>query len=187
MSNVNCRGARACYDESKRFGEALTENYQRHRGVDTRTVRIFNTYGPRMCPHDGRVTPNFFMQALAGESLTVYGDGKQTRSLCYVDDMVAGIMTLMESEISQPVNIGNTKEMTILEIGQMINKITGNTASFINLPLPENDPKVRRPDTTRAQTLLGWSAKVTPEEGLLKTLPYFQTAASSLNKLKMTK
>ncbi|MEM7645907.1 MAG: NAD-dependent epimerase/dehydratase family protein [Pseudomonadota bacterium] len=165
FGNVNCRGGRACYDESKRFGEALTVNYQNHRGVDTRTVRIFNTYGPRMCPHDGRVTPNFFMQALRGEGLTIYGDGSQTRSLCYVDDMVTGLQKLMESNVTDPVNIGNTTEMTIMEIGQMINRITDNKAEFIFHELPENDPKLRRPDTTRAQERLGWSAEIQPEEG----------------------
>lgn len=175
FGNVNCRGARACYDEAKRFGEALTVNYQKHRGVDTRTIRIFNTYGPRMAPQDGRVIPNFFTQALSGKGLSVYGDGKQTRSLCYVSDMVDGMITLMESDVTDPVNIGNTKEMTVLEIGEMINNLTGNTTGFDYHELPENDPKLRRPDTTRAKELLGWSAKVTPEEGLKMTMPYFQS------------
>ena len=175
FGNVNCRGARACYDEAKRFGEALTVNYQNHQGVETRTIRIFNTYGPRMAPKDGRVIPNFFMQALNNKSLTVYGDGKQTRSLCYVSDMVNGMMTLMESDVNLPVNIGNRNEKTILEIGQMINDLTGNTADFVYHELPENDPKLRQPDTTRAKELLGWEPKVEAEEGLKITMEYFKT------------
>ncbi len=175
FGNVNCRGARACYDEAKRFGEALTENYQRHYGVETRTVRIFNTYGPRMSPNDGRVIPNFFMQALKGKALTVYGDGKQTRSLCYVSDMVAGLISLMESTETRPVNIGNPIERTVLEIGEMINKLTDNAAEFIHEDLPENDPKLRRPDTSRAKEVLNWEAQVGADEGLEKTLEYFKT------------
>ena len=172
--NVNCIGARACYDEAKRFGEALTYNYLRHRGVDTRVVRIFNTYGPRMSPHDGRVIPNFFTQALQGEPMTVYGDGSQTRSLCYVSDMVLGVVKLMESEVTVPVNVGNPIEMTVLEIGNMIKKVTGIDSPFSFHPLPENDPKQRRPDTARAQELLGWSAQVDPLVGLGKTWSYFK-------------
>lgn len=175
FGNVNCRGSRACYDEAKRFGEALTENYQRSQNTDTRTVRIFNTYGPRMAPNDGRVIPNFFMQALQGNKLSVYGDGKQTRSLCYVSDLVDGIVKLMESPITEPVNIGNTNEMTILKIGEIINGMTGNSAGFEFEELPENDPKVRRPDTTRAKELLDWEPKVTAEEGLKITMEYFKT------------
>ena len=175
FGNVNCTGARACYDEAKRFAEALTTNYQKHRGVETRTIRIFNTYGPRMAPNDGRVIPNFFMQALNGKGLSVYGDGKQTRSLCFVTDMVNGMMTLMESAVTLPVNIGNNNEMTVLKIGEMINKLTQNTADFIFHELPENDPKLRQPDTTRAKELLNWSAKVPAEEGLKTTLEYFQS------------
>lgn len=175
FGNVNCRGERACYDEAKRFAEALTINYHRHRKIDTRTVRIFNTYGPRMSPHDGRVVPNFFMQALNNEPLTVYGEGTQTRSLCYVSDMVRGLIALMESSISDAVNIGNTHEMTVREIGDLINQITGSSAGFRHLPLPENDPKQRRPDTTRAETLLKWKAEVSPEEGLKLTKSYFES------------
>ena len=175
FGNVNCRGARACYDEAKRFAEALTVNYQNYKGVETRTIRIFNTYGPRMAPQDGRVIPNFFMQALQKQSLTVYGDGKQTRSLCYVSDMVNGMITLMESEVNLPVNIGNSNEMTILKIGEMINQLTGNNADFIYKELPENDPKLRQPDTTRAKEMLGWSAKIPAEEGLKETMAYFKT------------
>ncbi len=175
FGNVNCRGERACYDEAKRFGEALTVNYQKFRNIETRTIRIFNTYGPRMSPFDGRVVPNFFMQALNNKPLTIYGEGQQTRSLCYVTDMVDGLIKLMESSVSEPVNIGNTKELTVLEIGEMINKMTGNSAGFEYLPLPENDPKLRRPDTTLAQSLLNWSAVMDPEEGLRMTKPYFES------------
>jgi dTDP-glucose 4,6-dehydratase len=172
--NVNCTGARACYDEAKRFGEALTYNYLRHRNVDTRVVRIFNTYGPRMSPNDGRVIPNFFTQAIGGEKLTIYGDGSQTRSLCYVDDMVEGIVRLMESDVTIPVNIGNPIEMTVKEIGDMVKEVTGISSEYSYHPLPENDPKQRRPDTTRAKELLGWSAQVDPRVGLEKTYQYFQ-------------
>jgi dTDP-glucose 4,6-dehydratase len=175
FGNVNCRGERACYDEAKRFAEALTNLYQIKKNVETRTIRIFNTYGPRMSPTDGRVIPNFFMQALVGESLSVYGDGSQTRSLCYVSDMVAGMERLMESSVSDPVNIGNTNEMTILEIGQKINELTGNKAPMIFEPLPENDPKLRRPDTRRAKELLNWEALVHADQGLKVTMDYFQT------------
>lgn len=174
FGNVNCIGARSCYDEAKRFGEALTMSYNRKRGVETRIVRIFNTYGPRMAPDDGRVIPNFFMQALRGKGLSVYGDGQQTRSLCYVSDMVDGLIALMESEVQEPVNIGNSHEMTVIEIGNKINEMTGNTAPFIHHPLPENDPKLRQPDTTRAKKYLNWSAKVSPEDGLKLTMAYFQ-------------
>jgi len=175
FGNVNCRGARACYDEAKRFAEALTVNYQKYRGVQTRTIRIFNTYGPRMAPNDGRVIPNFFMQALNGKSLSVYGDGKQTRSLCYVSDMVNGMTTLMESDVILPVNIGNNNEMTIIKIGEMINELTGNTADFIYQELPENDPRLRQPDTTRAKELLNWSAKISADDGLKTTMEYFKS------------
>ena len=175
FGNVNCIGPRACYDESKRFGETYTVNYQNKFGVETRTIRIFNTYGPRMAPQDGRVIPNFFTQALKGNSLTVYGDGQQTRSLCYVTDLVDGMIKLMESDVRIPVNIGNEREQTILEIGEMINSLTQNQAGFIHKDLPENDPKVRRPDTTRARELLQWTPKVTAEEGLAVTMSYFQS------------
>jgi len=175
FGNVNCRGARSCYDEAKRFGEALTANYQKYKSVETRTIRIFNTYGPRMSPNDGRVIPNFFMQSLQGQSLTVYGDGKQTRSLCYVSDMVNGMITLMESEISDPVNIGNTNEMTILEMAEMINKLTESNVDLTHKELPENDPKLRRPDTSRAKELLNWEAKIPAQEGLKVTMEYFKS------------
>ncbi len=183
FGNVNCRGERACYDEAKRFGEALTINYQKHRNIETRTVRIFNTYGPRMSPNDGRIIPNFFMQALNNQPLSVYGDGSQTRSLCYVSDLVEGIVALMESNVSEAVNIGSTEELTVLQIGEMVNKLTGNSAGFKYHPLPENDPKLRRPDTTLAKSLLNWEAKMGPEEGLRKTKPYFE---SQLKNFKAT-
>ncbi|MCB0377017.1 MAG: GDP-mannose 4,6-dehydratase [Bdellovibrionales bacterium] len=173
--NVNCRGERACYDEAKRFGEALTVNFQKYRGVNSRTVRIFNTYGPRMRPNDGRVIPNFFMQALVGQGLTIYGNGQQTRSLCYVSDMARGIETLMESDVDQPVNIGNTHEMTILEIADLINDLTGNNTPHIFQDLPENDPKVRQPDISRAKNLLGWRPQVDVREGLKETMEFFKT------------
>ncbi len=175
FGNVNCRGARSCYDEAKRFGEALTANYQRMGNAETRTIRIFNTYGPRMAPKDGRVIPNFFMQALQNKKLSVYGDGQQTRSLCYVSDMVDGMIKLMESDISDPINVGNTNEMTVLQIGEIINELTGSTAGFDYHELPENDPKLRRPDTTKAQQLLGWQAKVEATTGLKETMEYFKT------------
>ena len=174
FGNVNCIGERACYDEAKRFGEAMSVSYQRHRGVDTRTIRIFNTYGPRMRPDDGRVIPNFCIQSLKKQGLSIYGDGKQTRSLCHVSDMVAGLTALMESDVSIPVNIGNTHEMTILEIGNLINEMTGNTTEHIYHELPENDPKLRRPDTTRAKELLSWEPKISIEKGLTETIEYFK-------------
>lgn len=173
--NVNCTGARACYDEAKRFGEALTYNCQRKWGLETRVVRIFNTYGPRMDPNDGRVIPNFFTQALSGESLSLYGDGQQTRSLCYVSDMVDGIVSLMESDVTLPVNIGNPIEMTVKEIGELVKEVTGSPSEFSFHPLPENDPKQRRPDTTRAKELLNWSAQVDPKVGLEETKKYFES------------
>ena len=174
FGNVNCRGERSCYDEAKRFGEAITSVYQK-QGVETRTIRIFNTYGPRMAPKDGRVIPNFFMQALRGQSLTMYGDGKQTRSLCYVTDMVAGMIALMESDVSLPVNIGNTNEMTILKIGELITELSESSGELIFKDLPENDPKLRQPDTSRAEELLNWKAKVSAEEGLKITMDYFKS------------
>ena len=174
FGNVNSTGPRACYDEAKRFGEALTSCYRRQKDVQTRIVRIFNTYGPRMSLNDGRVIPNFFTEALHGRGLPIYGDGKQTRSLCYISDMVSGIIELMESDVSNPVNIGGSQEMSVLEIGQRINKLTDNKADFVYHKLPQDDPKQRRPDTTLAKKLLNWSAKVPPTEGLKKTMVYFQ-------------
>lgn len=174
FGNVNCLGERSCYDEAKRFGEAISMSYHRQHKVDIRLIRIFNTYGPRMRPDDGRVIPNFFMQAMKGESLTIYGDGKQTRSLCYVTDLVDGLVKLMNSDTILPVNIGNNLEMTILEIADRINDFTGNKAPHRFLELPENDPKVRQPDITRAKDLLGWAPKVSVEQGFEHTMKHFQ-------------
>lgn len=172
--NVSCLGPRSCYDEAKRYGESLTMIYNRTYGVDTRIVRIFNTYGPRMRPEDGRVIPNFFSQALAKKPLTIYGDGKQTRSLCYVRDEVEGLFKLMESKETRPVNVGNPKELTILELAETINKLLGNTAGVEFKPLPTDDPQRRRPDITRAKEVLGWEPKVTLADGLEQTFKYFE-------------
>ncbi len=174
FGNVNPIGPRSCYDEAKRVGEALSYAYQREHGLDVRVVRIFNTYGPRMRADDGRVIPNFMNQALRGEALTVYGDGSQTRSLCYVKDLVDGIYRLMESEFSAPVNIGNPQEMTILEIAQVVSKLAGVELKVEHQPLPENDPKVRRPVIERARKELQWEPQTELEWGLTETLNYFK-------------
>jgi dTDP-glucose 4,6-dehydratase len=173
--NVNPIGPRGVYDEAKRFAEAMTTAYHRYHGVDTKIVRIFNTYGPRMRVKDGRAVPAFMSQALRGEDVTIFGSGEQTRSFCYVSDLVDGIIRLMESDVHDPVNIGNPHEMTIEEIARVIIRISGSNSTIVYRPLPEDDPKVRRPDITRARTLLGWEPKVPLEEGLLKTLDYFRT------------
>ena len=175
FGNVNPIGERACYDEAKRFSEALTMTFNRKLNVETRIVRIFNTYGPRMRPDDGRVIPNFFMQALKGEGLTVYGDGQQTRSLCHVSDMVAGIKKLMNSDFDQPVNVGNNNEMTILQIADKINELTGNKTPHRFLDLPQNDPKVRQPNISRAKEKLGWEPKVLVDDGLKETMEFFRS------------
>ena len=172
--NVNPVGPRGVYDEAKRFAEAMTMAYHRFHGVDTKIVRIFNTYGPRMRLHDGRAVPAFMSQALRNEDVTIFGSGKQTRSFCYVTDLVDGILRLAESKENDPVNIGNPQEMTIEEIARVIIKMTGATSKIVYRPLPEDDPKVRQPDITRARTLLGWEPKVGLEEGLTKTLEYFR-------------
>jgi len=174
--NVDPVGPRAVYDEAKRFAEALTMAYHRHHGVDTRIVRIFNTYGPRMDLEDGRALPNFLKQALLGQPLTVYGDGSQTRSFCYVDDLIEGIIRLLNSDEHLPVNIGNPVEMSVLEFAEIINRVTGNQAGVIFLPDKRSarDPQRRQPDIDRARSILGWEPKVTLEEGLLKTIPYFK-------------
>jgi len=172
--NVNCIGERSCYDEAKRFGEALTMTFHKVYGLETRILRIFNTYGPGMRPDDGRVIPNFFMQALQGEGLSIYGEGTQTRSLCYVSDMVAGVIALMNSTTHLPVNIGGQKEMTILQLADLVNEITGNKAPHRFFPLPQNDPKVRRPDTTRAKAELSWAPLIDTEVGFEKTMEYFK-------------
>ncbi len=176
--NVNPIGPRGVYDEAKRFAEAMTMAYHRHHGVDTRIVRIFNTYGPRMRINDGRVVPNFIKQALQGMPLTVYGDGSQTRSFCYVSDLVEGIYRLLMSDEVEPVNIGNPKEMTILEFAQHINQLTGNLGGIIFKPLPKDDPQQRQPDISKARRVLGWEPKVSLDEGLEPTIAYFREKLS---------
>jgi len=173
--NVNPIGPRGVYDEAKRFAEAMTLAYHRYHGVDTKIVRIFNTYGPRMRLRDGRAVPAFMSQALTGEDVTVFGDGTQTRSFTYVSDLVDGVIRLMESKTNEPVNIGNPHEVTIEEIARTITRLVGSTSKLVYRPLPVDDPKQRRPDITRARTLLGWEPKVDLEEGLLKTVDYFKT------------
>jgi dTDP-glucose 4,6-dehydratase len=173
--NVNPIGPRGVYDEAKRFAEAMTTAYNRYHGLDTKIVRIFNTYGPRMRLHDGRAVPAFMSQALRGEDVTIFGSGQQTRSFCYVSDLVDGIVRLMESDLHDPVNIGNPHEMTIEDIAKAIIRLTGSKSKLVYKELPEDDPKVRQPDITRARTLLGWEPKVPLEEGLVKTLDYFRS------------
>jgi dTDP-glucose 4,6-dehydratase len=173
--NVNPVGPRGVYDEAKRFAEALVMAYHRTHGVETRIVRIFNTYGPRMRLNDGRALPAFMSQALKGEDLTIFGDGTQTRSFCYVDDLVEGVIRLLRSNEPLPVNLGNPREMTIREFGEAVLKATGSKSGFVSRPLPEDDPKVRQPDISKAKRLLGgWEPKVPLEEGLLKTAEYFK-------------
>lgn len=171
--NVNPIGPRGVYDEAKRFAEAITMAYQRFHGVETRIVRIFNTYGPRMRLNDGRVVPNFIKQALNGEALTVYGEGNQTRSFCYVSDLVDGIYRLLLSDEPLPTNIGNPSEMTILQFAQRINALTGNPGGIIYKPLPKDDPQQRQPDITKARRILGWEPKVGLDAGLEETISYF--------------
>ncbi|MFN0243004.1 MAG: UDP-glucuronic acid decarboxylase family protein [Planctomycetota bacterium] len=173
--NVNPVGPRGVYDEAKRFAEAMTMAYHRFHGVRTRIVRIFNTYGPRMRLRDGRALPAFMTQALQGESITVFGDGGQTRSFCYVDDLIDGIYRLLQSNEALPVNIGNPREMTILEFARAVLRVTGSTSKIVHKELPEDDPKVRQPDISKARRLLSWEPKVTLEEGLARTLPYFRS------------
>jgi len=172
--NVNPIGPRGVYDEAKRFAEAMTMAYHRYHGVDTKIVRIFNTYGPRMRIKDGRAVPAFISQALLNEDVTVFGDGTQTRSFCYVDDLVGGILKLMDSNLNEPVNIGNPHEMTIEGIAKAIIQMTGSKSKIIYQDLPVDDPKVRQPDITKARTLLGWEPKVKLEQGLVKTIEYFK-------------
>jgi dTDP-glucose 4,6-dehydratase len=171
--HVNPVGLRGCYDEAKRFAEAITMAYHRYHGVDTHIVRIFNTYGERMRLDDGRVLPNFMGQALRGDSLTVYGDGSQTRSFCYVSDLVEGIYRLLFADFHEPVNLGNPNEVSILDFAQEILALTGSKSTIEYKPLPQDDPKVRRPDITRARRLLGWEPRVDRHEGLRRTLEYF--------------
>jgi nucleoside-diphosphate-sugar epimerase len=175
FGNVNPVGPRSCYDESKRFAESLTSSYRRIYGMETVILRIFNTYGPRMRREDGRVVPNFIQQAMAGEPLTVYGDGTQTRSFCYVDDLIEGIMKalLTEGAAGQVINLGNDAEMTILELAEKIIGITGSSSEIVYLPLPEDDPQNRRPDLKRARTILGWEPKVSLEDGLRRVIEWY--------------
>jgi dTDP-glucose 4,6-dehydratase len=170
-------GPRSVYDEAKRYAEALVMAYHRSRGVNTHLVRIFNTYGPRLHPGDGRVISNFVMQALRGEPLTIYGEGSQTRSFCYVDDLIEGILRLSRSDEHLPVNIGNPDEFTILECAQTVLEVTGSKSELSFKPLPEDDPTRRRPDITKARTLLGWEPQISLREGLARSLPYFKSKA----------
>ena len=176
--NVNPIGPRGVYDEAKRFAEAITMAYQRARGVDTRIVRIFNTYGERMRPRDGRVVPALIGQALAGEPMTVFGDGSQTRSFCYVSDLIEGIYRLLLSDVRDPVNIGNPAELSVLQFAREIQKLTGTKSEIIFKPLPVDDPKVRQPDITKAKAKLAWEPKVKLDEGLKRTIDYFKALAA---------
>ncbi|HVP68157.1 MAG TPA: UDP-glucuronic acid decarboxylase family protein [Anaeromyxobacteraceae bacterium] len=173
--NVNPVGPRAVYDEAKRFAEAITSAYRRHRSVDVRIARLFNTYGPRMRLDDGRVVPSFVAQALRGEPLTVFGDGSQTRSFCYVDDTVEAIWRLLGSTCTDPVNIGNPHEMTILDFAKAVQRLSGTNLPIAHRPLPEDDPRVRRPDIARAREVLGWEPKVPFDEGMRRTIEWFRS------------
>jgi len=175
--NVNPIGPRSVYDEAKRYGEAMTMAYLREFGVDTRIVRIFNTYGPRNRANDGRVVPSFINQALRGEPLTVFGDGSQTRSFQYVSDLVDGIRLLMDSQVTEPVNIGNPNELTVLDFAKLILKLTGSASPIAYRPLPQDDPKVRRPDIARAKALLGWEPRIPVETGLAETIRWYREHA----------
>jgi dTDP-glucose 4,6-dehydratase len=177
--NVNPVGMRGVYDEAKRFAEAMTMAYHRYHGVQTRIVRIFNTYGPRMRINDGRAIPAFISQALRGEDITVFGTGKQTRSVCYVDDLIEGIFRLLLSDAVEPVNIGNPAEITMLDLAKEVVELTGSKSRIIFKPLPEDDPKVRQPDITRAKQILHWEARIDRKEGLKKTIEYFREAMES--------
>ena len=171
--HVNPVGPRGVYDEAKRFAEAITMAYHRYHGLETRIIRIFNTYGPRMRPGDGRVVSNFIVQALKGEPLTVYGDGSQTRSFCYASDLIDGIYRLFNSDRSDPTNIGNPNEFTVRQLAERVIALTGSKSKIVQKPLPEDDPKVRQPDITIARSVLGWEPKVQLEEGLERTIAYF--------------
>lgn len=179
--NVNAVGPRGVYDEAKRFMESLTMAYHNYHGLDTRIVRIFNTYGPRMRLNDGRALPAFISQGLRGEPITVFGDGSQTRSFCYVDDLIEGIVRLLHSDYVYPVNLGNPEEISILEFAREIQSLTGNRSEIVFKPLPKDDPKQRRPDITLARQLLGWEPRVSRREGLAITLEYFKNHISSLS------
>jgi UDP-glucuronate decarboxylase len=177
--NVNPIGTRSCYDEGKRCAETLFFDYHRQHGVDIKVARIFNTYGPRMHPRDGRVVSNFITQALAGEDLTIYGDGSQTRSFCYVDDLIDGFLKLMDSpkEVTGPINLGNPGEFTMIELAELVLRLTGSKSRIRHMPLPSDDPRQRQPDITRARQHLGWEAKVPLEQGLARTIDYFSKLA----------
>ena len=172
--NVDPVVPRGVYDEAKRFAEAITMAYHRSHGLRTRIARIFNTYGPRMRLDDGRALPNFMVQALRGEDITVYGNGTQTRSFCYLDDLIEGIKRLLDSDVPDPVNLGNPEEITVLDFAKEIIRLTGSKSRIIFCPLPQNDPKVRQPDITKAKTILQWEPKVSRQEGLRRTLQYFK-------------
>ena len=176
--NVNPVGPRGVYDEAKRFAEAMTMAYHRFHGLDTRIVRIFNTFGPRMRPHDGRVVSNFIIQALKGEPLTIYGDGSQTRSFCYVDDLVEGIVRLWERGGHDPINLGNPGEFTVRQLADRVIALTGSRSDVVHRPLPEDDPRVRQPDITRARERLQWEPRVALDEGLMRTIAFFRETMS---------
>ncbi|MER7748223.1 UDP-glucuronic acid decarboxylase family protein [Streptomyces bacillaris] len=177
--NVNPVGPRSVYDEAKRYAEAITMAYRRTYGTDTGIVRIFNTYGPRMRAHDGRAVPTFIRQALAGQPITVAGDGSQTRSLCYVPDLVDGIVRMTESELAGPVNLGNQEEISVLRLAEWIRELTGSASGIVHVPRPTDDPSIRRPDTTKAREELGWAAEFTTERGLTATIDWFRTRPES--------
>lgn len=173
--NVNPIGERSVYDEGKRFAEAITMAYHRTHGLDVRIVRIFNTYGPRMQPHDGRVVTNFVYQALTGQPLTIYGDGSQTRSFCYVDDEITGFLALLDGRHTGPINIGNPGEFTMLELAEIVIRLTGSSSELVRRPLPSDDPKLRRPDITLARELLGWEPTIELSDGLERTIEWFRS------------
>jgi len=172
--NVNPLGPRAVYDEAKRAAEAFTMAYHRAHGMKTRIIRIFNTYGPRMRINDGRAVPNFLLQALQNEPITVFGDGSQTRSLCYVDDLIEGVVRLLDADFTEPVNLGTDEEITMLQLANGIRRLCGSTSEIVYKPLPEDDPKQRRPDLTRARRIIGWEPRTSLEAGLVKTIAYFR-------------
>jgi len=172
--NVNPLGPRAVYDEAKRAAEAFTMAYHRAHGMKTRIIRIFNTYGPRMRINDGRAVPNFLLQALQNEPITVFGDGSQTRSLCYVDDLIEGVVRLLDADFTDPVNLGTDEEITMLQLANGIRRLCGSTSEIVYKPLPEDDPKQRRPDLTRARRIIGWEPRTSLEAGLVKTIAYFR-------------